>query len=1045
MTIGILDIFGFEIFKYNSLEQLFINFANERLQGLYIDYIFKNECKIFIDEGFGQYTSLIIYKDNKPVIDSLECSKQPPGVFDLLDQMSVTNKTDKEFFNEVQKAHKGSHLLAYPKIFKDEKDYNFSVKHTARDVTYYVLDFVDKNTEELQTALIEALKTCSSDIYGVFNENLCLPSQQVLEAPINQRKQTLSLKFRKSMDELVKQLASCNCHFVRCIKPNELKKSDFWNPLLVLQQVRYMGLLDSLKIRKNSFPFRFTYANFFEIFQDLDSSPNGTRNYRTLVRENANFESLTKEALKNCGIDFTVKDLLFGKTRIFLNEKLKVDLEKALLLKQKQKKQALVLLQTIYRSFLMKLIIKHEVTRHANVISLSRDFLCSWNAKAESLKFKKFLYFIRRIQLRFRRVVQKRQNRLKSFNMLMIIKHLALYKFNVKVQYLYYFKNKIKMLSDMLERKMKESKIRYCRSIVEKCVNSSWANINVQKEKEMAITLQRTFRSHLLRLAKLTDIQIFNKKLLDSRTNYAAKNIQKTIRGFLVRRRLARLIRAASKIKGLFKTRWIRSYFLRIRSAVKLIQRNLKKYLIRKSYVEKNGREFEQNHGTMIESIRRLEHSILFGDSEHLTNLGNVEDYVKMSFYEHSSLPDFGTHNFKLFLPKPSKLDNQPRLFILPIDLNVHADSTCIYHQTWSGEFVEMMRKIEKKNQRLIHVEVGETFTVAVTDENDFYTWGLNDYNQCGFKLKKKSSSGQILQETEGFYFGENKNKNLSGFVARSISASKDQAFLIEEGNNLIAWGRCDENQFGYELNNQTGIFVMNNIPVSLKGVVARESLNYILGLDGKVYTWSNKNLHKSPLNQTYNRKVDPQLVFKVSQKEVQKESKESIQYLSFGQEIKISSIVIGTDFSLFLSDQGHVYSFGKNEFGQLGLGHMENIAEPHLIKDFKNKNVKIVEISAGHKHFIAKTNMSNVYTCGYNGFGQLGSGDIKNRMLPFLVKVNNNRTDLLNSVKVQAGFDCSLLLMSNKQVWLTGKSGLHKSTEQSNFFTRLMFEFKVC
>jgi len=51
-----LDIFGFEIFDNNSLEQFFINYANERLQGLYIEYMFKNECKIFEEEGLAEYT-----------------------------------------------------------------------------------------------------------------------------------------------------------------------------------------------------------------------------------------------------------------------------------------------------------------------------------------------------------------------------------------------------------------------------------------------------------------------------------------------------------------------------------------------------------------------------------------------------------------------------------------------------------------------------------------------------------------------------------------------------------------------------------------------------------------------------------------------------------------------------------------------------------------------------------------------------------------------------------------------------------------------------
>lgn len=1044
LTIGILDIFGFEIFKVNSLEQLFINFANERLQGLYIDYIFKNECKIFVDEGLGQYTSLIVYKDNKPVIDTLESARLPPGVFDLLDQMSNTNKTDKEFFMEVQRVHRTSHLISFPKIFATEKDYNFSVKHTARDVSYYVTEFVDKNTEELQTALTDALKTGNVDIQGIFNETLYLSPESAPEVILGGRRQTLSTKFRKSMDELIKQLALCNCHFVRCLKPNELKKSDFWNPLLVLQQIRYMGLLDSLKIRKNSFPFRYTYSSFFEIFQDLDTSPHGTKNYRQLVKDMANFEELSRVLLKSCGIDFTIKDLLFGKTKIFLNEKLKVDLEKALLLKQKQKKASLALLQTLYRSFLLKIKVKDEITRQANVITLSRDFLCSWGAKAESLKFRKFLFIVRKLQFRFKRVVQKRQNRLKQFNMSLIIKHLALYKFNVKVQYLYYFKNKVRMMSEMLEKKMKESKIRFCKSIIEKCVNLAWNKLTLQKENEVALTIQRCLRAHLLRLGKINDITIFNKKLLDSRANYAAKSIQKIVRGFLVRRRFLRLQLAANRIKGFIKTRFIRDYFVKLCAATRLIQRNVRKYLLRKSKIQANIDDFSSNNASILQSIRQLEYSILFSDNDHHTNLDNIEDYIKMSFYDHTKIPDFGVQNYKCFLPKNIKTDNQARLFILPVDINVHTDTTNVYHRTWAGEFVKLMRQIYSKNKRLIYIDIGETFTIAITDENEVFTWGLNDHSQCGFKIKKKTSIGLPMQENDGFFFSEKKTKNISNFIIRAISTGKDHSFLIDEGNNLFGWGKCDEKQFGADMIKPQGLFALNHIPVSVRGVITREQNNLILDGNGKTYFWSSKN-NKNGFQVYKNENNKDQFLFngndKLNDKNIQNLT---IIPILFTPSVKIVMIDLGTDFALLLTDLGYIYSFGTNEFGQLGLGHNQNVFTPELVKELKAKNEKIIEISAGHKHFIALSNSSNVYCCGYNKFGQLGTGNNTSFSTPRLIKSIDPKVDGSNALRVQAGVDFSVILFANKQIWIAGKSGRHRQNEQSNVFVRLNYESKV-
>jgi myosin heavy subunit len=62
--IGLLDIFGFEIFKINSLEQFCINFTNEKLQQLYIAYVFKGEEKEFINEGLKDFLCELRFRDN---------------------------------------------------------------------------------------------------------------------------------------------------------------------------------------------------------------------------------------------------------------------------------------------------------------------------------------------------------------------------------------------------------------------------------------------------------------------------------------------------------------------------------------------------------------------------------------------------------------------------------------------------------------------------------------------------------------------------------------------------------------------------------------------------------------------------------------------------------------------------------------------------------------------------------------------------------------------------------------------------------------------
>ena len=93
-SIGLLDIFGFEVLGINSLEQFFINFANEKLQQLYVSYIFKEEQNDFLKQGLKDFSNDICFQDNKPVIDLFE--EYPLGLFHLINESSELNRKDED-------------------------------------------------------------------------------------------------------------------------------------------------------------------------------------------------------------------------------------------------------------------------------------------------------------------------------------------------------------------------------------------------------------------------------------------------------------------------------------------------------------------------------------------------------------------------------------------------------------------------------------------------------------------------------------------------------------------------------------------------------------------------------------------------------------------------------------------------------------------------------------------------------------------------------------------------------------------------------------
>jgi myosin heavy subunit len=127
-SIGILDIFGFEILKRNSLEQFFINFANEKLQQLYVSYIFKEEENEFLKQGLKEFAYEFDFEDNKPIIDLIE--NYPLGVLYLISESSELNRPDSSLPQTIVKNHPKTGIVSVPK----SKPEFFQVNHSCSPV-----------------------------------------------------------------------------------------------------------------------------------------------------------------------------------------------------------------------------------------------------------------------------------------------------------------------------------------------------------------------------------------------------------------------------------------------------------------------------------------------------------------------------------------------------------------------------------------------------------------------------------------------------------------------------------------------------------------------------------------------------------------------------------------------------------------------------------------------------------------------------------------------------------------------------------------------
>ncbi|XP_066503018.1 unconventional myosin-IXAa isoform X4 [Hoplias malabaricus] len=152
LSIGVLDIFGFEDYENNSFEQFCINFANERLQHYFNQHIFKLEQEEYRAEGITWHN--IDYIDNTGCINLI--SKKPTALLHLLDEeCNFPQATNQTLLDKFKRQHEGSSYIEFPAVMEPA----FIIKHYAGKVKYGVKDFREKNTDHMRPDIVALLKS----------------------------------------------------------------------------------------------------------------------------------------------------------------------------------------------------------------------------------------------------------------------------------------------------------------------------------------------------------------------------------------------------------------------------------------------------------------------------------------------------------------------------------------------------------------------------------------------------------------------------------------------------------------------------------------------------------------------------------------------------------------------------------------------------------------------------------------------------------------------------------------------------------------------
>ena len=303
--VGLLDVFGFEVFAVNSFEQLSINYANERLHNFFLMRVFEVEIELYRMQSLQVPT--LSYPDNAKIIELLE--KSPSGIFPTLDaQCKMPKASDDTFCQAIHKNHgpdaKAPHpafdKLSHAKLkgvhMKDDEC--FVIKHFAADVCYTSTGFLEKNTDALASEFTDRLT--SSKVVFVQQLVTGLPDANVEGSAKsgmstnrgnmssrNRRgsmggandkdgkagakgpqQSSVGKKFLNGLKQLMREIATTHPYFVRCIKPNNTLKPGDYMGSMILRQMQCSGTIECVKLMQAGYPSRAPYDDLRERFKN---------------------------------------------------------------------------------------------------------------------------------------------------------------------------------------------------------------------------------------------------------------------------------------------------------------------------------------------------------------------------------------------------------------------------------------------------------------------------------------------------------------------------------------------------------------------------------------------------------------------------------------------------------------------------------------------------------------------------------------------------------------------------------------------------------
>lgn len=304
-VLGLLDLYGFEVFSTNGFEQFLINYCNERMQQFSNRQVFLCEAEEYAAEGLDTNGNWhrVAAACKLPALALLEGEAGPSGTVGLFGVLNDRSRCGFETQGGEVSGNSaliaaitqscGKHIAFRHAGTKDNR--LFGVRHFAGDVYYEAAQFVRKNSSANRPEVIGFLRSKGCDfVREVFDAleqdsssedpkgNVVEAGPQLCGKPRKKKPGRTQISiFQQELNELCASLEARLCRHVRCLRPNDTQAALHFDDSSMLRQCRYSGLLEAARIRRSGYAHRQTIPKF--VFQYKTVLP--TRDARRNVRD----------------------------------------------------------------------------------------------------------------------------------------------------------------------------------------------------------------------------------------------------------------------------------------------------------------------------------------------------------------------------------------------------------------------------------------------------------------------------------------------------------------------------------------------------------------------------------------------------------------------------------------------------------------------------------------------------------------------------------------------------------------------------------------